>query len=123
MASDTGDMASLTWHLVPAAEWAATPAGASYLPAAFPRDGFIHTTHDAAEVAAAGNRYYRDDHRPYLAVRIDLRRLSSPWRYDGDRRFPHIYGPLNPEAVIAVIPAPRAADGMFQPPTEACESE
>jgi uncharacterized protein (DUF952 family) len=118
-----GDTASLTWHLVPQAEWAAVPAGAPYLPAAFPRDGFIHTTHDAGEVAAAGNRYYRDDPRPYLAIRIDLRRLSSPWRYDGDARFPHIYGPLTPEAVIAVVPAPRAADGSFLPPLETRRAE
>ena len=82
---------------------------APYLPAAFPQDGFIHTTHTAVEVAAAGNRYYTRDPRPYYAVAIDLRRLTSPWRYDGDERFPHIYGPLNRAAVLAVPPAPRAA--------------
>jgi uncharacterized protein (DUF952 family) len=118
MANDTDDLTALTWHLVPAAEWAATPADAPYLPAAFPQDGFIHTTHTAAEVAAAGTRYYKDDARPYLAVRIDLRRLTSPWRYDGDRRFPHIYGPLNRDAVLAVHPAPRNPDGTFLPTEE-----
>jgi uncharacterized protein (DUF952 family) len=116
MADDARDLASLAWHLVPADEWAATSADMPYLPAAFPQDGFIHTTHPAEEVAAAGTRYYREDARPYLAVLIDLRLLSSPWRYDGDRRFPHIYGPLNRDAVIAVHPAPRAPDGAFLPP-------
>jgi uncharacterized protein (DUF952 family) len=118
MADDPRDPASLTWHLVPAEEWAATPTGTPYVPTAFSRDGFIHTTHTAEEVAAAGNRYYKDDTRPYLAALIDLRLLTSPWRYDGDRRFPHIYGPLNRGAVLAVYPAPRKPDGTFLLPTE-----
>lgn len=106
----------LAYHLVPVEEWQATPPNADYFPAAFLHEGFIHTTHTAVEVAAAGNRYYTDDARPYLAVVIDLRRLVSPWRYDGDTRFPHIYGGLNRDAVLATPPAPRAADGAFLPP-------
>ena len=47
-------------------------------------DGFIHTTHAPDEVAAAGNRYYRDDPRPYLAIGIDLpprrRAMAVRWR-------------------------------------------
>lgn len=106
----------LAYHLVPTAEWDAVPPGAPYSPAAFPQDGFIHTTHTAVEVAAAGNRYYTGDARPYSVVAIDLRRVTSPWRYDGDARFPHIYGPLNRDAVIAAPRAPRAPDGTFLPP-------
>ncbi len=118
MADSPHNAASLTWHLVPADEWRAVPADAPYLPAAFTRDGFIHTTHTATEVAAAGNRYYKDDPSPYLAILIDLRRVTSPWRYDGDPRFPHIYGPLNRDAVLTVHSAPRTPDGTFLPPSE-----
>jgi uncharacterized protein (DUF952 family) len=118
MARDSDDPTSLTWHLVPQEEWRSAPMDAPYLPAAFQGDGFIHTTHAADEVAAAGNRYYRDDSRPYLTVLIDLQRVTSSWRYDGDRRFPHIYGPLNRDAVIAVHPAPRTSDGTFLAPEE-----
>lgn len=106
----------LTYHLVPVEEWETVVPGTPYYPAAFPQDGFIHTSHTAVEVAAAGNRYYTADARPYLTLVIDLRRLSNPWRYDGDERFPHIYGPLNHEAVIAAPPAPRTPDGTFLPP-------
>lgn len=116
MVRDLAEPAWLTYHLVSAEEWHAAP-DAPYLPAAFPQDGFIHTTHTAVEVAAAGNRFYKADPRPYLAVVIDLRRLASPWRYDGDERFPHIYGPLNRDAVLAAPPAPRETDGAFLPPT------
>ncbi len=117
MARAAREPAWLAYHLVPTEEWEAAPSDAPYLPAAFPRDGFIHTTHAAVEVAAAGNRYYASDPRPYRALAVDLRRLASPWRYDGDERFPHIYGPLNRDAVLAAAPAPRAPDGTFLPPT------
>jgi uncharacterized protein (DUF952 family) len=112
MAPDAAEPSWRTYHLVPVEEWHAAP-DTPYLPAAFPHDGFIHTTHTAAEVAVAGNRFYKDDPRPYLALIIDLRRVTNPWRYDGDARFPHIYGPLNRDAVMAAPPAPRAADGTF----------
>ncbi len=115
MASAAPEPAWLTYHLVPVAEWE-RGADAPYLPAAYPQDGFIHTSHTAAEVAAAGNRYYAADARPYYALAIDLRRVTSPWRYDGDARFPHIYGPLNRDAVHAALPAPRTPDGTFLTP-------
>jgi len=117
MAHVVHEPAWLAYHLVPTEEWDAAPPGAPYFPAAFPRDGFIHTTHTAVEVAAAGNRYYTRDARSYYAVVIDLRRLTSPWRHDGDERFPYIYGPLNHEAALAAPPAPREPDGTFLPPS------
>lgn len=107
----------VTYHLVPTEEWEAAPPDVSYTSVAYARDGFIHTTHTVGEVAAAGNRYHRHDPRPYLVVVIDLRRVTAPWRYDGDARFPHLYGPLNREATLAVQPAPRQPDGTFLPPT------
>jgi len=115
--ADLAEPEWVTYHLVPTGEWEAAPPDEPYTPVAFDRDGFIHTTHTASEVAAAGNRYYRADPRPHLAVVIDLRRVTAPWRYDGDARFPHIYGPLNRDAVLAVPTAPRQADGTFLPPT------
>lgn len=43
------------------------------------------------------------DHRPYLAVVIDLDRVSSPVQYEDERRiYPHIHGPLPAEAVLGV---------------------
>lgn len=114
-ASAAREPAWLTYHLVPVVAWEAA-TDAPFLPAAYSQDGFIHTTHTAVAVAAAGNRYYTADSRPYYALAIDLRRVTSPWRYDGDTRFPHIYGALNRDAVLAALPAPRTPDGTFLPP-------
>lgn len=102
------------YHLVPDAEWNAGP-DTPYLPAAYPQDGFTHLTHTANDLRTVANTFYRTDPRPYLAVLIDLDRVTAPWRYDGDARFPHLYGPLNRDAVLSVQPAPRLPDGTFLP--------
>ena len=60
------------------------------------------------------NRYYADDRRPYLLVTLDLQRVSAEWRYDDTARvYPHIYGPLQMEAVRAVEPLSRDQEGRF----------
>lgn len=102
----------LTYHLVAVADY--NPAAAEYLPAAYSAEGFIHTTKTPDLLAEVANRYYRDDRRPYLLLTVDLDRIAAPWRYDAaGEDYPHIYGPLNRDAVIAITPMPRAADGTF----------
>ena len=106
------DMA--VYHLVPRAEFEAGDPAADYVPAAFDRDGFVHLTDGTGELAAVGNRYYRADPRPYLALRIDLARVRAPIRYeDPGRLYPHVHGPLNRDAIVAVLEAPRGPDGTF----------
>jgi uncharacterized protein (DUF952 family) len=106
-----------TYHLVPAAVWQAADADAPYLPERFHEEGFIHTTHNPVELAAAGNRYYRADPRPYLIVHIDLGRVRAPIMIeDAGGRFPHIHGPLNRDAIVAVTDAPRDEAGAFLVP-------
>ena len=107
----------LTYHGVPTEEF--DPTAPTYLPAAYPEDGFIHTTRLLSKVHEVANRHYGSDPRPYLLLTIDLDRISVPWRYDapGDD-YPHIYGPLDRRWVMAIQPMPRAADGTFLPLTE-----
>src|SRR3712207_4376827 len=104
------------YHLVPRAEYEAGDPAADYVPAAFAREGFIHLTDGANELAAVGNRYYRADPRPYLALRIDLALVRAPIRYEDPRRvYPHVQGPLNRDAIVAVLVVPRLPDGTFLP--------
>ena len=101
------------WHLVPAAVWAEASPDAPFSPASIAEEGFVHLTHDEHELLRAGDRYYRDDPRPYVALLVDLERLTVPWRYDGDERFPHAYGPMDREAILAVRRVSRHPDGGF----------
>ncbi len=48
---------------------------------------------------------------------IDQDRVTSPMRYDDPAEvFPHIYGPLNRDAIVAVKDIARALDGTFLKP-------
>jgi len=100
-------------HLVPEPVWQGRGEG-GYLPERFAEEGFIHTTHGEEELLAVANRYYADDPRPYLVLTLHLPAAGSPVRYDDpDRRYPHVYGPLDPVAVRSVRRAVRDADGTF----------
>ena len=90
--------------------------GTPYTPEGFADEGFIHCTDGAANVVAVGNRYYNDDEREFVVFVIDREQLSSPVTYeDPERIYPHIYGPLNADAIVAMLPAPRRSDGTFLP--------
>jgi uncharacterized protein (DUF952 family) len=83
--------------------------------------GFIHASTER-QVAVVANSYYKDVRGLVLLV-IDTGRLTAPLQYDdvpgSDERFPHIYGPLNPDAVIATVPLEAGPDGTFAFPPSA----
>jgi uncharacterized protein (DUF952 family) len=109
-------------HIVRRKEW--DEAVGSYAPASLTFEGFIHCS-TIDQVVETANRFYRGQNDLVL-VCVDERRLTSPLRYEApsmvaaedDRagRFPHLFGPLNLDAVIAVINFPCGTDGMFQVP-------
>ena len=50
-------------------------------------------------------------------LRIATDKLNAEVRYEdlegGTALFPHVYGPLNLDAVVAIMPLPRRSDGTF----------
>jgi len=110
-------MTDTTFHLVAAEYYRDADREAPYLPAGFAAEGFIHCTDGPDNVAAVGNRYYRDDRRMYVVLVIDKAKLQSNVVYeDAAGIYPHIYGPLNRDAIIDILPVLRTADGSFLPP-------
>ena len=103
-----------TLHLIAAGDWDRVSGDAFYTPDAFAADGFVHCTDGDDNLVAVGNRYYRADCRPFLALTISLDRLTAPFQYDDPARiFPHIYGPLNRDAVVGRRSVLRGPDGSF----------
>ena len=103
-----------TLHLVPEAVWEAHDPGSPYLPAAYPEDGFVHCTDGDDEMVLVANRFYGDDPRSFLLLTLDLERTGSPWRFDdAERRYPHVYGPIDTVCVVEVRGMVRDADGRF----------
>ena len=104
----------LTFHLVPQKYFDALDPGVDYAPRDFARDGFIHCTDGADEMARTANRYYQSNAEPHYYLYIDKARVRAPIRYDdANRLYLHIYGALNRDAIVAVRAARRAADGTF----------
>ena len=107
----------LTFHLVPQNYFDSLDRQVDYVPETFANDGFIHCTDGADEVAGTANRYYRSNPEPHYYLYIDKARVRAPIRYDAEPRiYPHIYGALNRDAIVAVRLAQRSADGTFLPP-------
>jgi uncharacterized protein (DUF952 family) len=105
------------YHLVPIDYWEAQPTDRLYTPADFAREGFIHCTRGDEQIAVVANRYYRNDQRQWLVLVLDEQAITSEIKYELGRDgllYPHVYGPLNREAVIEVLPMRRDPDGVFQ---------
>lgn len=100
------------YHIVPRPSWrdTADPYRAESLAA----EGFVHCA-NADQVAAVANRYFADQ-AELLVLVIAADRLTSPLRDEDPgvgQRFPHIYGPINRDAIVAVLPLERGADGRW----------
>jgi uncharacterized protein (DUF952 family) len=113
------------YHLTTAREWDAGKASGAYTTSTRGRtleqQGFLHGS-GAAQVAPVANSFYSDAGEPLVVLVIDSGRLTSPLQYDDvpgqPEPFPHIYGPLNPDAVVDVVPLAPGPDGKFafEPP-------
>lgn len=106
---------AIAYHLVPAAAWEGAPGDEPFRPASLATDGFVHLTHRMSDLVDVANALYRGEPGPHLVLTIALPRLSAPWRYDGDERYPHVYGPLDRSAITEVRPMARDATGAFLP--------
>lgn len=108
-----------TYHLVPRREWDEHDRTQAYLPAAFAYDGFVHCTDGVDEVAVTANRYFSTLDDDLLALEIDRSRLHAPVRYEDPRKmYPHIYGPIESDAIRAVLVLRRSPDGAWLAPTQ-----
>jgi uncharacterized protein (DUF952 family) len=110
---------SLICHIITRDDWATAQAAAAYTAASLASEGFIHCS-TPAQVPATAARFYagRSD---LLLLAIDPARLTAELRYEEGEPgvlFPHIYGPLNLTAVVAVHPFAPDQAGRFKLPAE-----
>ncbi|MEK7248769.1 MAG: DUF952 domain-containing protein [Chloroflexota bacterium] len=107
----------ITFHGTPAAHFDSLDPGQAYVPANFEREGFIHCTDGERRLADTLTAYYGDQPDDWLVLYIDRARVKAQIKYeDPERVFPHIYGPPNRDAIVAVRPIIRTNDGAFLAP-------
>jgi uncharacterized protein (DUF952 family) len=108
------------YHVATRADWAQALETGEYRISTLGRsledEGFIHSSTDQ-QVERVANRYYRGVSDLLLLI-IDLDRVKAEGRFDpvGNETYPHIYGPLNVDAVVRVTPLIANADGGFTIP-------
>ena len=94
---------SLIYHITPAATWAEFDGEPIYAADSLQSEGFIHLS-EREQVAGVLDRYYRNV-PDLLLLHIDPVKLIHELRYEeapNGERFPHVYGPINRDAVVDV---------------------
>jgi uncharacterized protein (DUF952 family) len=117
-----GNDRMLIYHIIPRLQWEQAQAAGTYSAASLATEGFIHAS-TREQVADTANRYYHGQ-PGLMLLAIDPEKTSAEVRFDPVERdgvlthFPHIYGPLNLDAVLAAAALPPQPDGSFTFPAE-----
>ena len=112
----------LIFHVAFPEEWSAAEQSGAYTRStrglSLQEQGFIHCS-GPSQVGPVVESFYADvDHDLQLLV-VDTDRLTSPWQLDNvpgaGEPFPHIYGPLDVDAIVDVLPLRRVDDRFVVP--------
>jgi predicted cupin superfamily sugar epimerase/uncharacterized protein (DUF952 family) len=122
----------MIWHLLPLPKWR-TAMESGRLPGPAEPGSFLHASPDEATALAVANAYFLECAEPVVALGIDVGRISAEVRVeppdpepvpgvDAGTRFPHVYGPVEADAVGVVRYARRDPAGRYiafeaRPPT------
>ncbi len=113
-------------HLVSVDYFRSLPSDVPYLPHGFENDGFIHCTAGSDSLLQVANAFYRHAPGEFCVLVIDEHRVVAPVKYEPPAPvagqvanveehslFPHVYGPINRDAIIDVVGVRRDPDGTF----------
>lgn len=105
----------MIYHITLPEEWEQSTSRGHHTAASIETEGFIHCS-EAGQVERSLNRFFAGRPR-VLVLSIEPEKLSSELRYEPahGELFPHIYGPLNLDAVVGVQTL-EPADGTFHFP-------
>ncbi|RPI34981.1 MAG: DUF952 domain-containing protein [Chloroflexota bacterium] len=101
-------------HLLPPPDWDAARNSGEYRASSLESVGFIHFSRPE-QIVEVANRYYPD--APDLVMLwVNPTRLRDEvrWAQNADGVFPHLYGPLNLDAVIAAVDFKPDADRVYR---------
>ena len=112
----------MIFHISSPQDWQAAQAAGDYRIStrgkSLEDEGFIHCSR-LDQVAGVLAAYYADA-GPLLLLTVDPDLLTSEWRDDEIApgvTYPHVYGPIDLAAVVAVTPLEIGADGEYVVPS------
>lgn len=105
------------YHLATADCWNRQQQSDGYEPDAFRSEGFVHCC-TREQLAGVASRYYRNSADLMLLV-LDQGKLRAELIFEntmgGTEQFPHLYGPVNRDAIVSMHPCAVTSDGEFLP--------
>jgi uncharacterized protein (DUF952 family) len=116
----------MIYHITTQQEWEKAQSAGAYRGDTLDTQGFIHNS-TAAQVVPVANRFYNGQSGLVLLC-IDDDKVQSRLVFEhpidpatgqpesAKGQFPHIYGPLNLDAVVQVVDFPPNPDGTFTLP-------
>lgn len=110
---------TLIYHIVERSLWQQAEQAGTYRAESLKDEGFIHCS-TVSQIVWVANTFYRGQTNLVL-LGVDPAKVQPPLRYDPvetGEAFPHIYGPLNLDAVVQVLEFAPEPDGTFQLPTQ-----
>jgi uncharacterized protein (DUF952 family) len=110
---------NVIYHITKRDDWQNAMPSGTYRGDTLDTEGFIHCS-TADQVVRTANKYYRGESGLVL-FHIDPERVNAEVKYeaspsDSNDKFPHIYGPLNMDAIVRIVDFPPGTDGTFQMP-------
>lgn len=108
---------ALVFHIASRSAWDAARTAGHYAPPSLTSERFIHFSGVEQVVPVANAAFSCQSDLVLLCVAVE--RLGAPLRYEpsdaGEERLPHLYGALNLDAVVAVVPLVEEDDGFAVP--------
>ncbi len=104
------------FHITTHESWIKAQKQGVYLADSLSKEGFIHFS-QLHQVLSTAELFFSESHEKLLLLTINEEMLSSPIKYEGESKFPHLYGPLNLDAVISVDPFQKE-NGKFILPSQ-----
>ena len=96
---------AIIYHVTTRAEWEGAQQRGFYEAASLPVEGFIHASADERQVQGVLQRYFAGQ-SDLVRLTIDTDKLTHELKWElapsVGEEFPHIYGPLNLEAVVGI---------------------
>jgi len=93
------------YHIASAAEWEAAKSNGVYEHPSLRDEGFIHCSLEN-QVSGVLERYFSGQEN-LIKLKIDTDKLTGRFVFDWSKSnadtFPHVYGPINLDAIVEII--------------------
>ena len=95
---------AIIYHVTTREEWIKATENGAYIAPSLEIESFIHCS-KSEQVAGVLQRYFKGKVN-LVRLTIDTDKLTASWQFDLapsiNEAFPHVYGPINTDAVIEV---------------------